>query len=392
MVEDTAGRATGGDPLPLLAFTLRQLYEHRANPARITFDDYTRIGGVIGALKEEADRTTEALQRRGLGAEVVPMLLELVHVEADREPTGRSVRRSSFVAAGQQVVDAFVDARLLTTDGDEGTVHVAHEALLREWPVLVRAIDGSRDQLIARARLERDAREWEAARQDPSYLIGGRRLKGATGMLAADARPPEPTVSAFISASKRRAARQAWRTRLVIGLVGLLVAAGVVVGVQTLLSQIQEGERKDAARGILVSLQDGADVEQHEVTNHQYQLCVKQGRCPELADSGLEPPDFVKTGDTAPVVMVTAVQAATFCAWIGRRLPASAELTAASSARDVIKDLLRGGGKEWTSTKHRGAFLTVGLSPDGKTHLLPADQLHGDWDIGFRCAQHTSAD
>src|SRR5262249_37445720 len=43
MVEDTAGRDAGGDPLPLLAFTLRQLYEHRADPTRITFDDYTRV-------------------------------------------------------------------------------------------------------------------------------------------------------------------------------------------------------------------------------------------------------------------------------------------------------------------------------------------------------------
>ena len=144
MVEDTIeGAESGGDPLPLLAFTLRQLYESRSNPTRIALGDYDRVGGVVGALKEEARRTYEQLDREGLGDAIVPTLLELAHVEGGRAPAGRSVKRSRFDPAGQKVVEAFVEARLLTSEGDDPTVHVAHEALLSEWPVLRDEIERS---------------------------------------------------------------------------------------------------------------------------------------------------------------------------------------------------------------------------------------------------------
>ena len=122
MVEDTAG----GDALPLLAYTLRQLAE-RAGP-----DGRDQRGRLRGRRRRgrraaaPADQLTEELARRGPGRSVVPTLLKLATLGPDGEPTRRRVLRTAFTAEERVVVDAFVDARLLTSDAardpDRGTV------------------------------------------------------------------------------------------------------------------------------------------------------------------------------------------------------------------------------------------------------------------------------
>src|SRR4051812_8633361 len=52
MVEDTAG----GDALPLLGYTLHELYKRVGREGSITEADYDAVGGVVGALQHRADR------------------------------------------------------------------------------------------------------------------------------------------------------------------------------------------------------------------------------------------------------------------------------------------------------------------------------------------------
>ncbi|MEX2556634.1 MAG: TIR domain-containing protein [Actinomycetota bacterium] len=177
--ETTRGAPTGGDPLPLLAFALRELFDSRANPTTISWVDYERVGGVVAGLRKAADRVHEQLSRRGQGDLVVPTLLELVHVDPEREPSSRPVSRRRFTEAARDVVDAFVEARLLTTEGEEPHIHVAHEALLREWPLLAEAIESFGDNLMARSRLNDAAAEWEHFGRNPDALYRGARLAAA---------------------------------------------------------------------------------------------------------------------------------------------------------------------------------------------------------------------
>jgi TIR domain len=80
-----------------------------------------------------------------------------------------------------QVVQAFIDARLLTSSQREDMtmVQVAHPVLLRRWPPLREAIELARDSLRIRADLERWAREWDLAGRQDDYLLVGNRLAGA---------------------------------------------------------------------------------------------------------------------------------------------------------------------------------------------------------------------
>jgi WD40 repeat protein len=237
MVEDTAG----GDALPLLAYTLRELYQRAGPDGRIEHADYECVGGVVGALQRRADRITEELSRRGHDRLVLPTLLRLVTVEGDGEPTRRRVGRSSLGVDEQVVVDAFVEARLVTSRQEgggrpgtaEAVVEVAHEALLRQWPPLRDAIEAGRAWLRTRSELERMALDWDAEGRDDSYLLRGARLAATDRLSGEHSAELGPTERAFLDASRASASRELRAARrsvrrlrvLAAGLTVLLVVA-----------------------------------------------------------------------------------------------------------------------------------------------------------------------
>ncbi|WP_222262503.1 nSTAND1 domain-containing NTPase [Modestobacter marinus] len=236
MVEDTAG----GDALPLLGYTLHQLYQRAGSEGHITADDYEAVGGVVGALRHHADRLTDELCRRGLGQRVLPTLTRLATVTGEEQPTRRRVHRNAFSAEEQTVVDAFVDAALLVSDDNpvnpagEPLVEVAHEALLRQWPPLREAIEADRDLLRLRSELERLAGDWQQGGRDDSYLLRGRRLATIDEWATQHPEQLGPLERAFVEASRRTAMalrRSARRLRVAVALVTLLLVAASVFGV-----------------------------------------------------------------------------------------------------------------------------------------------------------------
>jgi hypothetical protein len=203
LVDQLVQDAQGGDALPLLAFTLRQLAERAGPDGQITTEAYEANGGVVGALRAQADRTA-ALAEQEHAERVVPTLTRLATVASEGEPIRRRVARSTLTTAEDQIVQAFVDARLLVSSRDEqgeAVVEVAHEALLRQWPPLRQAIEARRDQLRVRADLERWVQDWDRGGRQDSYLIGGERLAAAQRWAAAHSQelPQLPGASEFLA-------------------------------------------------------------------------------------------------------------------------------------------------------------------------------------------------
>jgi energy-coupling factor transporter ATP-binding protein EcfA2 len=214
MASDAA--AGGGDALPLLAYTLRDLYERAGPDGRIRSTDYDSVGGVVGALQWRADQLVDDLARRGHRDHILPTLLKLATIEGENEPIRRRLPRAELTPEEDAVVAAFVDARLLTsgvTGMGEATVEVAHEALLRRWTPLRAAIEESRASLRMRSDLERQAANWQGASRDESYLLRGARLANADEWAGGHADEMGELEHQFLEASRSLASRELNSTR-----------------------------------------------------------------------------------------------------------------------------------------------------------------------------------
>ncbi|MFF4369150.1 NACHT and WD repeat domain-containing protein [Streptomyces sp. NPDC001594] len=198
----------GGDALPLLAYTLQELYRRAGGPGSVIgYAHYREAGGVAGALVGQADRIRAELlgpdADSGAGPDpVVRTLLRLVTVRGE-EPVRSPVPRSELTAAEREIADAFVAGRLLTSDA--GVLDLAHEALLRRWPPLRRAVAGHVEELRRRGEWERWAREWEFAGRGEAFLLTGERLAAARAWRE---RPPAGLeVSALVAEYVERSTR-----------------------------------------------------------------------------------------------------------------------------------------------------------------------------------------
>lgn len=173
MVDD----AGGGDALPLLAYTLQELYLAAGKSMVVTAADYRRLNGVTGALTRQADKVTAELDAGDAGDAGSPVLATLLKFVAFGEngPTCRRVRRGLLNPAGRRVADAFVSARLLVTsagpDDGDAVIEVAHEALFRHWAPLRQEIEAHAEELQWRADLERWALDWERSGRQDAYLL-----------------------------------------------------------------------------------------------------------------------------------------------------------------------------------------------------------------------------
>jgi hypothetical protein len=172
-----AAEAGGGDALP---YALQELCLAAGPDHVLTADAYQRIGGVTGVLTRQANKVAAELGGTGPAAPVLSTLLKFVTI-GENQPTRRRVPRSTLMDAQWRVAEAFITARLLTSDGngDDAILDVAHEALFRHWAPLHQAIEACADQLRWRADLERWAKDWESSGRQDAYLRWDERLKAA---------------------------------------------------------------------------------------------------------------------------------------------------------------------------------------------------------------------
>ncbi|MEV0562079.1 helix-turn-helix domain-containing protein [Dactylosporangium sp. NPDC050588] len=220
-----AAGPSGGNVLPLLSHALYQTWENSPN-GRMTIEAYRHAGGVGGAVAASADRAYGGLtgHRRELARR---MFLRLVHVGTDAADTRRRIGGDELLASFpardradlQQVLDAFVEQRLITVD--HVAVEIAHDALLHAWPTLRSWIDEDRAGLVVGQQLAVAAGQWRDDDRDRAALYQGGRLATAQEWHRAHAAEASPLVTEFLAAATGYAHR---RTRRLYGIVAALVA------------------------------------------------------------------------------------------------------------------------------------------------------------------------
>jgi conflict system STAND superfamily ATPase len=170
----------------LLAFTLRRLY---GGDGHLSVDEYESLG----RLKAPSGRRPSGSSRRPTPPQKRSRRCTAPSCRPwyGSTPGGYARRRARFDDLPRRalaLLRRFVDARLLVTDRDpknRETIEVAHEALLRTWPLLGGWLAEDQDKLRLLERLQRSAEEWDqGGRRDDLLVYRNGRLKEVEALLA----------------------------------------------------------------------------------------------------------------------------------------------------------------------------------------------------------------
>ncbi|ACY14760.1 serine/threonine-protein kinase [Haliangium ochraceum] len=241
------------DPLPLLAHTLRSLWPY-PDERTITHEHYDELGGVAGALAEQAEAVLERLGASGR-ARAKWLLLSLVHVGRGVPDTRlpRALAHVLAAAGGDQQARETLErlagngdgpaagVRLLSVEeGELARVELAHETLLHQVPTIAAWIEGERAGLERHADLERAAETWERSGRPTrglpegvllAHLVGDR---GAVGARAIFDRLADERTRGFVRSARRHQRRRQWLRRLAVA---ALLAALAAVGWSALAAE-----------------------------------------------------------------------------------------------------------------------------------------------------------
>jgi formylglycine-generating enzyme required for sulfatase activity len=279
--ELVASTAHGEGSLPLLQFTLAELWERR-NPAqgRITREALDAMGGVAGALSRHADGVLARLDA-GEHAAARRLLLRLVTAEGTRIERGEDALLEASDGDARAALRALVEGRLLHTRTAEGQPRweIAHESLIQSWGTLRDWLDDDIGQRVLRKRVEAASAEWERLLRAREALWGKRQLDEARLLESASLGPRE---RAFLVASHRAVTRARWGRRLAVFVLAFVVAASY--GGHWLEEHFEDARfiaaELDAARMALAS---GRALAEEARESREEALALFDGRVPPSA-------------------------------------------------------------------------------------------------------------
>jgi hypothetical protein len=343
--------------LPLLEFTLTQLWERRQDGV-LTHEAYKVMGGVTGGLTQWAERAYFSLENeyRPLARRI---LLALVYFGDDTQGLPDSRRRRFFAElyelADKSAVDHIVaeltnaQARLLVTAGEHNhaTIELIHEALLWEWALLKQWIQTDRKYLTWHQGFEKQVQRWSetnsaaVSRRDRTLLLRGHALAEAQSWLLDETTNLRKNERTFILASNREQLLIRGRLPLVFLLVLGLILLGIsgyriVLKLQAITARPRIGFMEntwivgDADGGLNEFSQEQWSVswpvyaiDKYEVSNDLYCLCTKAGACkePEYGQISVCQPKIAPL----PVTNLSVDRAQQYCTWLGGRLPTEVE-------------------------------------------------------------------
>ena len=201
--------------LPLLEFTLDELFRQREGHW-IMQRAYEQMGGVKGALARHAEATYNSLptqEHRRLARRLFLRLIDLGVAEVDS--TRRRAPLSELVLPDaqqtkmlQEVANAFVAARLLTTSAtsDTNLIEVSHEALISQWPRLSRWLSEAHEDIFLQQTISADAAEWERRDLPVERLYRGSQLTEALAW--SERNDPAQAEAEFLAAAVRESEHQ----------------------------------------------------------------------------------------------------------------------------------------------------------------------------------------
>jgi WD40 repeat protein/energy-coupling factor transporter ATP-binding protein EcfA2 len=205
--------------LPLLQYALKETWEKREGD-RLTAKAYTEVGGVTGAIQKTAERAYAALT--AMQQEAARRLFLRLVTPGEGQADTRARGAIPEDPQQREIINLFSNprTRLLVTGHDtlqgsaagrdlRATVEVAHEALIRRWPMLRAWVDANRETLRARAVVLRAKAEWEDQGKVDKYLLDpGIQLERGRSLLSSPGDVPVDDIRDYVDSSVRKEAKR----------------------------------------------------------------------------------------------------------------------------------------------------------------------------------------
>ncbi len=231
---------TQENTLPLLQFTLQELYRRRSGNV-LLYETYAELGGLSGSVATAAEAAIQADLAES--EQVLPGIFRsLISVDDEGRPSKRYALLADVTSdpAQRKLLDRMVNARLCVRDQHDGSAVVAfaHEALLRTWPRLRDWLSREGALLQVRELAQRETRLWLEHGRSHAWLaaadkvVSFRALETAAIPLAAETRD-------FIDRSEQQVRRT---TRIKHAAVALIVLLAIATSIGAWMASRREHE------------------------------------------------------------------------------------------------------------------------------------------------------
>ncbi|WP_102795330.1 winged helix-turn-helix domain-containing protein [Bowmanella denitrificans] len=247
--------ASHPDSLPMLQYSLQELYLHRDNKDCMLLSVYRELGGIEGAIGRKAEEVYQSLpqdQQQALGF----VLWQLISLGQDAKTVTSRAALWGQLANGHQkaLVQAMVESRLFVSHllHQQPSFSLAHEALLRGWTRAKEWIAAHTDSLVVFSRLQLQASRWHKEHQNPAFLLpSGKPLDEALALQANSLFKLDEPSKALIRASKKRQTRGLWMVRATLAMFCLLTLTSLWLSVKSHRAEELAMQRRLEAENLL---------------------------------------------------------------------------------------------------------------------------------------------
>ncbi|NCP63403.1 MAG: AAA family ATPase [Paraglaciecola sp.] len=243
------------DSLPMLQYTLQELYLQRSQDNELLSSVYLALGGIEGAIGKKAeDLLAQLPTSRQRALDYVLSLVVTLHPDGETI-TSRTARWSQLHNPSQiSLVEALVDSRLFVShlQNDEACFSLAHEALLRRWQRARNWIVHHKDSLAVKSRLQLLTKRWMDEANSKAYLLAeGKPLQEALSLKSNTLFVLDEHEQALIQASLQRVKTKRWFSGVTIVVLCLLTFTSVLMSIKSQEAQQKAQQKQLEAESLL---------------------------------------------------------------------------------------------------------------------------------------------